>query len=91
MFTFILYWLLHQYVLFCFQHPGLPVQAYPPDYLKTETRIGTYQCPGDYLRFPDQESLLIHWQVDHPYYFETYQKLDEAYREKWMQSLQQNR
>lgn len=48
---------------------------------------GYYRCPNDYLMFPDEEALMFHWQLEHPFNYETYLQADEQVRESWLASL----
>lgn len=86
MLSFLLYWLIHQYVLYTLHQPFLPAQTNPVPVPVSETIIGYYRCPNDYQIFPDEEALLIHWQIDHP--FQYGDKLSEiSFQQDWLETL----
>ncbi|MCE5223940.1 hypothetical protein LLG10_07150 [bacterium] len=88
MLTFLFYWLIHQYMLYSLQIQFIPS---PPmmssSAILEEVMDGYYRCPNDYLMFPDEEALMFHWQLEHPFNYETYLQADEQVRESWLASL----
>lgn len=43
-----------------------------------------YQCPEDYLKFPDDEALLFHCRCDHPYLAESVSGLENQKQKDWI-------
>jgi len=87
MLTFLFYWLIHQYVLYCLHTQFVPPSPIIPSDTVVEVMAGSYRCPNDYLLFPDEEALLIHWQIEHPFVYKAYQQTEESVREAWLASL----
>ena len=87
MLTFLFYWLIHQYAVYCLQAQFVTPPPAIPSNTALEVVAGSYRCSDDYLIFPDKEALLFHWQIEHPFTYEAYLKAEEPAREFWLESL----
>lgn len=74
-------------MLYSLQIQFIPSPPLIPSISSFEVTDGYYRCPNDYLMFPDEEALIFHWQVEHPFSYETYLQADEQVRESWLASL----
>ena len=65
-------------------HFAPPNNTIPKQIIKPVQQVGYYQCPEDNRQFPDAETLLIHWQIEHPYLAEVVAGLESQERQDWL-------
>jgi len=61
-----------------------PAESLPVRVTETIQERLVYQCPEDYLKFPDDETLLFHWRCEHPYLAEAVTGLENQEQKEWI-------